>query len=624
MALARGITFLLLLSGCAFGQGGPAHDEIVRLLREKVKYVFILFQENRSFDNYFGTFPGAEGLFSHPPEETPGFYQAIQNVDGTYSVIHPFRLDPKDYPSDTDDVDHSHPLLVAKMNYRHGAPLMDQYAMVEERKFSPAGLPSLQAKQMGELTMAYSDCNNVPFLWFYADRFVLFDHIFQEMTGPSTLGNLSIIAAQTGQTQWALHPDLAYTDNGGALRGVPVMNDNDPFWGSQLDPTPAKDKLPVAPRDLTNGVEYGTALNLTFATLPLTLLGRDAPEVTAADRDPKFDLSDVSDDVPFIAGQKRPRVPFGWYEEGFDKEPTDPGSGPIDANGNHASYVTHHNSPQYFGYVANNPTMVRQLHGLQDFFDAVDQRALPAEGGVFYVKGGYTNILGLKPALANDQVQKSFLGDDDHPGYSDSQISEAMVATAVNRIARSPYWEHSAIIITWDDSEGDYDHVPPPVVTLGPDKSVISNGPRVPLIVMSPYARTHEVLHNSGSHASVVRFIDTVFHLPALGELPEEVRGRELGEQRFGVKNLGPQDVDPDVTDLVEAFSPARLEGKTAPLKASYVEIKDELVKTLPQVSGYGCKDLGIVTTDRAAHIVNRPPDDFNPRPVTVPTPVQK
>jgi phospholipase C len=628
MALARGILLLLLLSGFAAAQPEPTHDEMVRLLREKVKYVFVLFQENRSFDSYFGTFPGAEGLFTHPPEETPGFYQAIQNIDGTYSVIHPFRMDPKDYPSDTDDVDHSHPLLVAKMNFQSGVPLMDQYAIVEERKFSPPTNPptnpSLKAKQMGELTMAYSDCNNVPFLWFYADRFVLFDHIFQEMTGPSTLGNLSIIAAQTGQTQWALHPDLAYTDNGSTLRGVPVMNDNDPFWGSQLDPTPAKDKLPVAPRDLNNGVEYGTALNLTFATLPLTLLGRDAPEVTAADRDAKFDLSDVSNDVPFIAGQHRPRVAFGWYEEGFDREPTDPGAGPIDANGNHASYVAHHNSPQYFGYVANNPRMVQQLHGLQDFFDAMDRRALPAEGGVFYVKGGYTNILGLKPAHPDSKVQTDYLGDDDHPGYSDSQISEALVATAVNRIARSPYWEHSAIVITWDDSEGDYDHVPPPVNTKGPDGSVISNGPRVPLILLSPYARTHEVLHQPGSHASVVKFIDTVFHLPPLGQLPDEVRGRELGQQRFNLQNLGPRDADPNVTDLVEAFSPARLQGKAAPLPGSYVDIKDELVKTLPQVSGYGCKDLGIVTTDRAAHIANRVPADFNPRPVTIPTPVPK
>ena len=506
------------------------------------------------------------------------------------------------------------------MDVHNGTPHMDQYATTEERIFSPAGNPSLKAKQMGELTMAYSDCNNVPFYWLYADRFVLFDHIFQEMTGPSTLGNLSIIAAQTGQTQWALHPEMAYQGDGSTGSGVPVMNDNDPFWGSQKDPTPAQDKLPVAPRDVSKGKEYGTALNLTFATLPLTLLGREVQDMTAADRDRKNDLSDVAQDVPFIALQNQPRMGFGWYEEGFDREPTDPSAGPLDSNGHHASYVTHHNSPQYFGYIANNPRMVQQLHGLQDFFDGVDRKTLPEGGGVFYVKGGYTNIMGFKPAHPDANVQKNYKGDDDHPGYSDSQISEAMVATALNKIAHSPYWAHSAIIITWDDSEGSYDHVPPPVRTMGPDGSVIANGPRVPLILISPYARTHQVSHSAGNHASVVRFIDTLFHLPALGTLPDEVHGRELGEQNLGVKDLGPQDADPGVTDLLDGFSPARLSGKAKPLPTKYVEIPEKLVKQLPQSSGFGCRDLGIVTTDRAANISNPVPEDFNPRPVTVPT----
>lgn len=118
-------------------------------------------------------------------------------------------------------------------------------------------------------------------------------------------------------------------------------------------------------------------------------------------------------------------------------------------------YHTHHNGPQYFGYIANNPKMTQNLHGLGDFFSAVDNKTLPAEGGVFWVKGGYTNTLGPKPAMPDPKVQANFLGDDDHPAYSDAQISEAMVAEAINKIAASGYWENSAIIILYDDSEGD-------------------------------------------------------------------------------------------------------------------------------------------------------------------------
>src|ERR1700686_1535946 len=59
----------------------------IKLLRDKVKYVFVLFQENRSFDAYFATFPGARGLFSQPPEKTPGFTQPIMNTDGSMTTI---------------------------------------------------------------------------------------------------------------------------------------------------------------------------------------------------------------------------------------------------------------------------------------------------------------------------------------------------------------------------------------------------------------------------------------------------------------------------------------------------------------------------------------------------------
>ena len=291
-------------------------QQMIDLVRRRIKYVFVLYQENRSFDSYFGTFPEGEGLFTHPAASTPGFDQAIVNVDGSSGVIHPFRLGPQEFAADTDDVDHSHPLIVAKMHIEADAPRMDAFAATEERKYSGTGNPTLKAKQMGELTMAYEDCDTIPLLWRYAARFTLFDHIFQEMTGPSTLGNLSIIAAQTGQTQWALHPEQAYKDNGAADPGVPVMNDNDPFWGSQLDSTSPANKMPVNPRDFRRGVEYGTAINLTFASLPLTLLGERLSSASQTDQDPQHDLADVKDDIDFISARHRAPVEFGWYEEG--------------------------------------------------------------------------------------------------------------------------------------------------------------------------------------------------------------------------------------------------------------------------------------------------------------------
>jgi phospholipase C len=591
--------------------------QLIAVIRRKVKYVFVVYQENRSFDSYFGTFPNAEGLFSHWPGRAASFDQPIINTDGTTGRIHPFRIGPKQFASDIDDVDHSHAGLLAKMHIGV-APGMDRYAITEEKEHYKSGNPSPQAKQMGELTMAYEDCNTIPLLWRYASRFVLFDRIFQEMIGPSTLGNLSIIAAQTGQTQWALHPDEASRNNG---VGVPVLGDDDPFWGSQLDPTPKTDKMPVNPQDLKNGIEYGTQLNLTFASLPLTLWGQSLQSITQSDKHPQQDLTDVKHDVNFITQQKRRPVTFGWYQEGYGKGPSDPDDGPLDAYGLHASYVTHHNGPQYFGYVSNNPRMREELHGLGDFFAAIRRRALPEDGGVFFVKGGFQNELHLKPADHHPGVQKNFQGDDDHEGYSDSQISEALVAYTINKIAASPYWPQSAIIITWDDSEGSYDHVPPPIRAKGPDGTPITDGPRVPLIFISPYARTQYVAHAEGNQASVVKFVDTVFGLPPLALLPDEERARHLGEKEFGEKEIGPQDaITPGVTDLTDAFSPARLVGRSAPLTPNYVEIPERLVLHLPEETGYGCKALGITTTDRQHNVRNTVPSDFNPRPITDPS----
>src|ERR1017187_8930761 len=104
------------------------------------------------------------------------------------------------------------------------------------------------------------------------------------MTGPSTPGNLSIIGAQTGLTQWALHPSES--------SNVPMLVDYDPFWGSPSDTS--ANKLPVSPIDYPG---YSTAINLTYATLPLSMLLSTAKTATAGDTDAATDLADVTDDV---------------------------------------------------------------------------------------------------------------------------------------------------------------------------------------------------------------------------------------------------------------------------------------------------------------------------------------
>jgi phospholipase C len=92
------------------------------------------------------------------------------------------------------------------------------------------------------------------------------------------------------------------------------------------------------------------------------------------------------------------------------------------------------------------------------------------------------------------------------------------VAAILNAIGNSPYWANTAIIITWDDWGGWYDHVAPKVVNDGVSwGSGYVYGFRVPLIVAGPYARTAYISHASHDFGSILKFIETTFGLPSLG-----------------------------------------------------------------------------------------------------------
>jgi phospholipase C len=97
----------------------------------------------------------------------------------------------------------------------------------------------------------------------------------------------------------------------------------------------------------------------------------------------------------------------------------------------------------------------------------------------------------------------------DHPPYSICEGENWAVST-LNQIMQSPYWRSTAVVMTWDDFGGFFDHVPPPHVDL------YGLGPRVPAIVISPWAKRGFVDHDTMEFASVLRFIETVFGLPPL------------------------------------------------------------------------------------------------------------
>jgi phospholipase C len=597
-----------------------------RLIRDKIKYVFVLFQENRSFDFYFGSYPGADGLYAGPAgpynaDNVTGFKQPIVNTDGTLGTITPFRIpttiiDAKGktvplYPADIASVNHSHVAIARKIALdANGVARNSEYALTEEgvtlTNGKPSKAPTLERKQFGELVMAHVDCDTAPFLWRYADRFTLFDHFMDTIIGPSTPNAIAMISGQGGETQWMLHPDQAATGGKGKDAIVPMVADPAPYWGSALDKA---NKL-RQPQAVPPG--KSVSKNLTFASLPLSFMGSEIKKTTAADYDPAFDLPDVREDIEKIAGHGVSAINWGWYQQGYAHENND-----ARGTASHEGYVAHHNAPQYFGYVANNPQATTHLHGLSEFFTDIAARRLPASG-VFYLRGGYGNINGWKPQDPNPKLAAVFNGNDDHPGYSDTQISEGLLAEEINAIAASPYWSESAIIITYDESDGLFDHAQPRIRSHDANGLPLEQGPRIPAIVISPYAVAHGVSHVPSEHSSIIKFVDELFGLIPLADLPDEMRARQIGADKFGQVNLGPADDKVEgVGDMSSAFDALRLMGKRAPLSAEYATIPAAEIARFPHANGAGCKQLEITPTDWA--LPNPVPADFNPRPDTTP-----
>ncbi len=658
----------------------------IDLLRQKVRYVFVIFHENQSFDHYFGTYPGANGLFEAPEgftpaNRTPSFNQRYLDTSLNVQTISPFLMPQAVtrngavvpvYPADYISVDHSHQGIANSLDVDSatGVSANDRYALDQEglttdpsgaivtsKGVAPTSI-TLAQKQKAEDDIAHIDCDTIPFMWSWAKNFVLFDNFHQTIVGPSTPNAIALIAGQTGVTQWALHPNegatTAYPNPSfpnplGAKYSsavmpsdsnayVPVIGDAGPFPGSNLDASSVKppynfDENPASP-----------ALNLTFASQPLSFMGSKIENIIKSDPNPAADLLDVQSDIKEIARFNAP-VNWGWYQQGFNShdEPDPyekPGSptNPASTVPPNSGYVLHHNAPQYFAYLADNPEVLNtNLHGARDFLDAIDGRTLPSDGGVFYLRGGYDNNQGMKSLDPTPAVQNAFLGNDDHASYSDQQITEAFAAQAISEIANSPYWSQSAIIVTYDETDGLYDHVSPTKRSTFADGSILEAGPRVPTIVISPYAAAGTISHRYSEHGSVIKFINELKGLVPLAELPDEQRGRALGKANLGQNNLEPSD-DPDnnVGDLTEAFDDARLKGEQAPIPASAAIFTSAQIQTLPHLAtanyspnGYtngACAAIGILPTDfktfgdyKNGKPIDPYPADVNPRPTASP-----
>ncbi len=521
---------------------------VATLARSKIKHVFVLVQENHTFDQLFGLFPGVNGQYV----ENLGTYLA-QETDCQYDpqtlgCQRPFLISPNtnspNYVGDAPDI-------TGGDNGRY-----DQEVSIDRGKMDDflvdveAGQPVLGPTPSPAQIEAHNesigiegvyDCDTVPYLWYYAKNFALFDHYFQANTGDSTPSNIQLFSGQIGQTEAAagegtLSQPLA---SGGYTDGVPISNDD--------NPPPADLRFPVT------SYSGDSATFQSYATMPV-LLNPNMDRAAEKRRVVGYEGRDITKE----GNTNRQSVPWAWYEEGL-----------YTAN---AGFSAHHTAPLYFDYINNpssgfvNSKTLRDNTESNGFIADIKGGNLPASG-VFWVKGGNENTYGLVPAdpifTQNSAGKKYYVGDDDHPGSgsSDHQVAEAYLAEVINAIAASKYWRDSVIVVTWDDSGGFYDHLPPPGFgqTCPQDKSgpeegyPCGDGVRLPTIVISPFSKTGAVVHDFADHGSVSKLIESVFGLPTFASLPDEAKGVSVG--------LSPADGDTQTSNLFDALDESKLRG---------------------------------------------------------------
>ena len=147
--------------------------------------------------------------------------------------------------------------------------------------------------------------------------------------------------------------------------------------------------------------------------------------------------------------------------------------------------------------------------------------------------------------------------------------------------------------------------------------------------MLSPFGAAHTVSHAYSEHGAIVRFIDELFGLVPLANLPDERKGQRKGANEFTSPNgtpqtaLAPSDGD-GTADLFEAFDNDKLLGNTALVPASAVTIPQQTVLSLPHFGGNGCATLNITPTDypngySTGGEFDPPPTYFNPRPTAAP-----
>jgi phospholipase C/arylsulfatase A-like enzyme len=428
-------------------------------LRQNIDHIIVIYQENWSFDALYGNFPGANGLANAPAAGTipqvDRFGNPLTSLPNPSTnppvpgglPVQPYDLSQYVAP-DQKTSDIIHRFYHEQLQIDNGALEPSTGHMDQFVTWS----------DNGTLVMSYFDATNLP-EGQLAQQYTLDDNFFHAAYGGSFLNHQFLVAAAA--PPWE--------------QPIPAG------FRSSWDPVTRT----LTDSNLTLDGKY--VVNTTFAAQAPHPSNVTPDKLLAPinDNDPsRPDYTPTIGDRLDAAG-----VSWKWYSGGWD-----------DALAGHADplFQFHH---QPFAYYANyapfnpdgtlNPDHTGPDAHLQDennFFADLASGDLPA---VSFIKP-------LGP-------------DNEHPGYASLLAGQQHVADIVHAVQNSPEWAHTAIVITYDENGGRWDHVTPPSAYDG-----WGDGTRVPAIVISPFAKKEYVDHTQHDTLSILKLIEQRFDLAPL------------------------------------------------------------------------------------------------------------
>ena len=492
-----------------------------------IKHLVVIFQENISFDHYFGTYPHAANTGGQPFTPKPGTPRVNGLLTkapggGTLLTNNPNGANPRRYdPTNVNDLltcDQDHNYTDEQLAFNGGKMNKFISTVGTGTGTSPTG----QACQARDV-LNYYDGNTVTALWNYAQHFAMSDNSYGTTFGPSSPGAINLASGDTGGV-----------DPAKEIRGV------------------TKDKP-----------------NADVVT------GGDGTDTLTSDAQPYYDDCSSRDSVA-LTGQNIGNLlnarglSWGWFEGGFT--PSTPYTGPGSPAGSYdplnvtgraacatqhnvgaalggtgvsgpnawgvkADYIPHHEPFEYYASTANPhhlaPTSLQVVgHDTQTYtngkpnFDTANHQ---------YDMSTFDKLvsgIAARQLSPNLLPAVSFLKapgyQDGHADYSDPIDEQQFIVNEINALEKTPDWSSTAVVIAYDDSDGWYDHAFSGVTNpsqsaadaltgtgvcgsgqpLAGQMGRCGFGPRLPLLVISPWARANFVDNTRTNQASIIRFIE--------------------------------------------------------------------------------------------------------------------